>query len=265
MEIKIETKTITLENIQPYILCVTLQRPESRNAINSIMMQELRDLWHSLYVDQKNYRCIILTGAPPAFCAGADLKERNHIDLATWRKQHTLLEQAMLAMLDCPLAIIAAVNGAAYGGGLELVLASDFAYAATTAMFSQSEVKVGLMPGALGTQHLPRACGLQRAKELAFTGDAFTATDALQWGIINKMCEPDQLLQEAIKTAQKIVTNAPLAVKQVKKAMNMSQQLDIKSGFIYELEAYNQLLSSHDREEGIQAFNEKRKPQFIGE
>src|SRR5207245_10961056 len=104
-----------------------------------------------------------------AFCDGADLKERNHIDLATWRSQHAVLQQAMLAMMDCRIPIIAAVNGVAFGGGLELTLASDFAYAAHPAIFAQSETKLGIMPGAMGTQNLPRACGARRAKELAYT------------------------------------------------------------------------------------------------
>jgi len=242
-----------------------LNRPNVRNAINSVMMNELGKLWRGVFVDHGKIRCIILTGASPAFCAGADLKERNTITLSAWKKQHAVFEQAMLAMLDCPVPIIAAVNGAAFGGGLELTLASDFSYADKTATFSQSEVKVGLMPGALGTQHLPRACGIKRAKELTFTGAIFTAEEAYQWGIINKLCERGKLMDEVMATAKIIVANAPLAVKQAKKALNMSQHLDVKTGFFYEIEAYNQLLLTKDCSEGICAFNEKRDPVFVGE
>lgn len=259
------THTLQITHYNNHILIVALNRPESRNAINSVMMRELRDLWQNLFVHSEKLRCIILTGAAPAFCAGADLKERKDLDLETWRSQHALLEQAMLALLDCPIPIIAAVNGAAFGGGLELVMACDFAYAASDASFSQSEVRLGLMPGALGTQHLPRACGLKMAKELTFTGQRFSAHEALQWGIINKVFNNETLLDETIKTAKVIAENAPIAVRQSKKSLNMSQHLDIKSGFYYELEAYNQLLNTKDRSEGIMAFNEKRKADFIGE
>ncbi len=247
-----------------HVLIVTLNRPDARNAINSVMMRELRDLWQELCVNPDKIRCVVLTGAAPAFCAGADLKERNTITLETWHAQHIVFEQAMRAMLDCTIPIIAAVNGYAFGGGLELALASDFVYAATNAVFAQSEVKIGIMPGALGTQNLPRAAGLRRAKELTYTADSFFALQAFEWGIVNKVCEPDQLLTEVLLTAHKISANAPLAVQQAKKALNMSQHMDLKSGFAYELEAYNGLLPTKDREEGILAFNEKRQAEFVG-
>lgn len=264
MQVK-EFKTLQLEYADQTILKVCLNRPEVRNAINFQMMQDLLSLWQSLYVDSRNIICIILTGAEKAFCSGADLKERNSIDLPTWRKQHGVFEQSMLAMLDCPVPVIAAVNGVAFGGGLELVLASDFAYAVTTASFSMPEVKVGLMPGALGTQQLPRACGIRRAKELIFTGAQFSAQEAYDWGIINKLCDAETLLKEVTLTAQTISVHAPFAIRQAKKAINLSQHIDLKSGFFFELEAYNRLLNTKDREEGIRAFNEKRKPHFCGE
>lgn len=258
-------QTLNIEVRDKYILIVTLNRPSFRNAINSQMMAELRQLWQDLYVNHKSLRCVILTGAQKAFCAGADLKERDKLSLAEFKLQRGVFEQAMLSMLDCPIPIIAAVNGAAFGGGLELLLACDFAYAANEATFSQSEVKVGLMPGALGTQNLPRACGIKRAKELTFTGDIFSAQDAFDWGIVNKITTAENLLTEVLATAKKIGENAPMAVRQAKKALNMSQQMDIKSGFAFELEAYNRVLVSKDREEGIRAFNEKRKPVFMDE
>lgn len=259
-------QTLKIETIRPHILGVTLQRPEAMNAINSVMMKELWQLWSRLYADPSDLRCIILTGSgEKAFCAGADLKERRDIELSTWMQQHRFLQQAMLAMIDCPVPIIAAVNGAAFGGGLELTMASDFAYAATTATFAQSETKLGIMPGAMGTQNLPKACGLRRAKELCFTGAAFTAEQAWQWGIINQICAPQELMPTVIAVAEKIAQNAPVAVRQSKRAMNMSQHLDLKSGYFYEIESYNYLLKTKDREEGISAFNQKRIPIFSGE
>jgi len=250
---------------QSSILIVTLNRPQVKNAINIEMMRELRQLWQGIQTNPDEWRCIILTGSDNTFCAGADLKERKGMSLRIWKSQHIVLEQAMLAMLDCPIPIIAAVNGAAFGGGLELALASDFIYAADTAIFAQSEVKIGIMPAALGTQHLPRACGLRRAKELSFTAESFSATEAYHWGIVNKVCDLKHLMEEVLLTANKICKNAPLAIRQAKKSLNLSQHADIKSGYLFELESYNCLLPTKDREEGILAFNEKRSPVFKGE
>ena len=259
-------KTLSLEKPHEHILLVTLNRPEVRNAINIDMMQDLLSVWTVLFANPDKLRCVILTGAgEKAFCAGADLKERNQMSLDVWRQQYAVLQQAMLAMLDCPIPIIAAVNGAAFGGGLELTMASDFAYATDTATFGQSEVKVGIMPGALGTQNLPRAAGLRRAKELTFTADMFTAQQAFEWGIINKVCAQEELMHAVLATAIKIADNAPYAIRQAKKALNISQGLDLKSGYAFEVEAYHRLLPTKDREEGIRAFNEKRKPSFKNE
>lgn len=257
-------KTLLLQTISEHILIVTLNRPATRNAINIDMMHDLLKLWGDLSAAANKIRCVILTGSEGAFCSGADLKERKNMTLEIWQSQHDVLEQAMLAMFECPIPVIAAVNGAAFGGGLELVLASDFAYATYSATFAQSEVKIGIMPGAFGTQNLPRTTGLKRAKELSLTGAVFSAQEAFAWNIINKICEPEMLMDEVIATAQKICDNAPLAVQKVKSSLNMSQQLDIKMGFAYEMKAYNELLYSDDREEGIKAFNEKRKPTFLG-
>jgi enoyl-CoA hydratase len=259
-----EFKTLLVEKKSEYILLVTLNRPERRNAINIDMMHDLLHFWEWMSEKNNTTRCVILTGKDTAFCAGADLKERKEMNLEIWRGQHAVLQKAMRAMVDCPIPIIAAVNGAAFGGGLELTMASDFAYASTAATFAQSEVKIGIMPGAMGTQNLPNACGLRRAKELTFTAQTFSAQEAFEWGIINKLCSPEKLLEEVTQTAIKISENAPLAVKHVKKALNASQHLDIHSGFTFEVDAYNQLLMTEDRVEGIAAFNEKRKPNFSG-
>jgi enoyl-CoA hydratase len=263
MDFNFKTLQIKIENKNT--LVVTLNRPQILNAINIDMMNELHELWQELNENHDDLRCIVITGSGNAFCAGADLKERQNITLVSWKAQLAVLRKAMVAMLECPIPVICAVNGVAYGGGLEIILASDFAYAVKNTQFAQSEVKLGIMPGALGTQHLPRACGLRRAKELTFTGQSFSALEALDWGIINKVCEPDQLMQEVLVTANKICANAPLAIQQVKKSLNKSQEINIKIGFDFELKAYNRLLPTKDREEGIRAFNEKRKPEFIGE
>jgi enoyl-CoA hydratase len=257
-------QTIKVDQSNPAILIVTLHRPEVRNAINSIMMTELSQLWGELLKDSKQVRCIILTGEGQAFSAGADLKERKELPLDRWKTQHAVLVDAIKTMLQCPWPIIAAVNGAAFGGGLELVLASDFSFASTHATFGQSEVKIGLIPGALGTQHLPRVVGLPRAKELIFTGRTISAKEALTWGIVNQLFEPDQLMNEVLKMAEAIAKNAPLAVKEAKKALNFTRDFGILQGYNKELECYHFVLETEDRMEGIRAFNEKRQPIFKG-
>ena len=259
-------ETLHLEHFDKHILIVSLQRIQVRNAINSQMMRELQQLWEEEIPQHQALRCIILTGSgDKAFCAGADLKERLNISLKVWNQQHIALQKAMLAQVQCPIPIIAAVNGAAFGGGLELALACDFIYASYHASFAQSEVKLGIMPGAMGTQNLPRACGLRRAKELSFTGQVFNAEQALNWGIVNALFEPDQLMPRTLETAQQIAANAPLAVRQVKKSLQASLTMEITTGYQLELSAYQQLLPTKDRIEGIRAFNEKRKPLFHDE
>jgi enoyl-CoA hydratase len=245
---------------------VTLNRPEVRNALNTQMGLELRELWAGLYVDSEDVRCVVLTGAEDkAFCAGADLKERNNMTDAAWQRQHAVFEQMILAMMDCPVPILAAVSGAAYAGGLEMVAASDFAYAVPQARFALTEVTLGIMPGAGGTQNLPRAVGVRRAKEIVLTGTPFTAEEALRWGLVNRLCDDVVVLREAaLATAGRIASNAPISVRQAKKALNVSTQLDLKNGYMFELEAYNRTVPTEDRLEGVRAFGERRPPRFKG-
>lgn len=256
-------ETLLLAQAEPEILIITLNRPTVLNAINSVMMRELYALWGFLRFNYGKFRCIILTGmGERAFCSGADLKERQSLSVTTWQEQHAWLQQAMLAMVDCPIPVIAAINGIAFGGGLELAMACDFAYATNHAVFAQSETRLGIMPGAMGTQHLPRAIGMRRAKELCFTASQFDAETAYQYGLINRICAQTELMNETLRTAQTICQNAPIAVRQAKKSLNMSAHLDIKSGYAYEVEAYSRLLPTEDRKEGIQAFHDKRAPVF---
>ena len=244
---------------------ITLNRPEALNAMNTQMMTDLRDCFMQFYVDDSAARCLILTGAGErGFCTGADLKERHGMSDATWRQQHAVIEQAIKAMMDCPIPVIAAVNGAAYAGGLELALACDFVYAADHAKFALTEVTLGIMPGAAGTQNLPRAVGQRRAKEIILTGTSFTAADALTWGLANKVVPSAHLMAEVRAVAGKIAANAPISVKQAKKAIDKATELDRQTGYAFELEAYNRTVPTQDRQEGITAFNEKRKPIYKG-
>jgi enoyl-CoA hydratase/carnithine racemase len=145
-----------------------------------------------------------------------------------------------------------------------MALACDFAYAVPEARFALTEVTLGIMPGAGGTQLLPRAVGERRAKEIILTGRPFSAQEALDWGIVNRLCPRGELLAEAMKTAATICCNAPLSIRQAKKAIHHGLQMDLKNGLMFEIEAYNRLVATEDRSEGIRAFNEKRKPVFKG-
>lgn len=258
-------ETLHLERPAPHVLMVRLDRPDASNALNTQMGAELKQIWDSLYVDQQDVRCVVLTGTgEKAFCAGGDLKQRNNMTDVQWQQQHALFELGMIAMMNCPIPIIAAVNGAAYGGGCEFVAASDFAYAAESARFALTETSLGIMPGAMGTQNLPRAVGDRRAKEIILTAAPFTAAEALAWGLVNKVVPLADLLQTTMATATRIAGNAPISIRQAKKSISMASQTDIALGYKYEIEAYNRMVPTEDRLEGVRAFNEKRKPDFKG-
>jgi enoyl-CoA hydratase len=243
---------------------VTLNRPNVRNAMNTTMMGELRDCFAGFYVDQNAAACLVLSGAGTAFCAGADLKERKGMEDAAWRRQHAIAEQMIKAVMECPIPIIAAVNGAAFAGGMELALACDFVYAAASARFALTEVGLGIIPGAAGTQNLPRAVGVRRAKEIVLTAEAFSAEQALQWGMVNKLCADGELMTETLSVAKRIAENAPVSVRQAKKALDKATELDRATGYAFEIEAYNRTVATEDRQEGINAYNEKRKPRYKG-
>ena len=256
-------QTLALEPRDEHILLVTLNRPQVLNALNTQMGKDKIDLWTRLAAEPGALRCVVLSGAGDrAFCAGADLKERDGMTETVWRAQHEIFERAFMALMELPLPVIAAVNGHAFGGGLELALACDFIYAANGARMALSETRLGLMPGGAGTQNLARAAGERRAKELIFTAEPFTAEQGYDWGIVNRVC--DNAVQEALRTAEKIAANAPLAVRQAKKSVHYGLQMDLLTGYRFEIEAYNQLVATEDRQEGVRAFNEKRKPRFQG-
>jgi len=202
--------TLQLELINRHVLQITLHRPAASNALDTVMTRELLGIWQQLYADAADYQVVVLTGSgDKCFCAGADLKERNGLSTETWLQQHAVLEQMMLAMHDCPLPVIAAVNGAAFGGGLELVLNCDFAYGCAEARFAFPEPKLGFIPGAMGTQWLPRVVGLARASELCMTGRPFDASQALAWGLLNELVPRDHLLESVHQCADEILALSP--------------------------------------------------------
>jgi enoyl-CoA hydratase/carnithine racemase len=248
------------------ILLVTLNRPEVSNALNTRMGLDLVELFESLAIDLEGLRAVIITGSgDKAFCAGGDLKERNGMTDASWQAQHVIFERMVRALMGCPVPLIAAVNGAAYGGGCEIAAASDFVYAATHARFALTEVTLGIMPGAGGTQNLARAVGERRAKELILSGLPFTAAEAETWGLVNRVVEPADLLETTLAIARRIAANGPVAVRQAKQAIHRGMQMSVWDGLAFEIEAYNRLVPTEDRREGVRAFNEKRKPVFRGQ
>lgn len=258
-------QTILTDTPAPYVLRVTLNRPDVANAFNTQMMRDLLALWQDLATSDELPRCIVLTGAGDrAFCAGADLKERNTLTEAQWMAQHVIIEEQFKALIECPMPVIAAANGHAFAGGLEMLLACDFAYAVKSARFALTEVTLGLMPGAGGTQTLSRAVGERRAKEIILTGKPFEAAQALEWGVVNALYEPDALMPAALETATRIASNAPIAVKEARRSIHGGLQKDLAAAMRFEIECYNKLVPTEDRSEGVRAFNEKRKPEFKG-
>ena len=235
------------------------------NAFNTQMAQDLVDAFEAITMDPGDTRVLVLTGSGDrAFCAGGDLKERNGMSDTAWGRQHLIYERMARAILNCPTPIIGVINGAAYGGGCELVAAVDFAYVAEGAKFAQTEVKFWIIPGAWGTQTLALAIGERRAKELILTGQVFDADQALDWGLANAIYPLKELMPAALATAQTLAENAPIAVRQAKQAIGKGRQMSLADGLSFEIEAYNQTITSQDRREGVKAFNEKRKPKFSG-
>jgi enoyl-CoA hydratase len=258
-------ETLQIASLDDGILQVLLDRPAAANAMNTQMGHDLLAMLTRLAAEPGETRCVVLSGSGArAFCAGGDLKERNGMTDAQWQAQHLVFERMIRALIDCPLPVIAAVNGAAYGGGLEIALGCDFIYASSAARFALTEVTLGIMPGCGGTQNLPRAVGERRAKELILSGAAFSAEEALGFGLVNRVCEPDKLLAAAIEAARRIARNGPLAVRQAKHAIHHGLELSLANGMLLEIEAYNRLVPTDDRREGILAFNEKRPARFTG-
>ena len=258
-------ETLVLERRGEHTLLARLNRPQALNALNTKMGDELMDLWNRLTADAGAVRCVVLTGTGErAFCAGADLKERDGMTVEAWRAQHEGFERSFVALVECPVPVIAALNGVAMGGGLELALCCDFIYAAKGARLALPEASRGLMPGGMGTQNLGRAAGERRAKEMILSGRPVDAEQGCAWGIVNRVCEPGKLLEEALAAAQAIADNAPLSVRQAKRSIHYGLDMDLLTGYRFEIEAYNRLVDTDDRREGVRAFVEKRKPDFRG-
>jgi enoyl-CoA hydratase len=258
-------ETITVERRDDCVLLITLNRPEAANALNTQMGLDLMELFEGLTIDVEGLRTAILTGrGTKAFCAGGDLKQRNGMTDEAWQAQHLVFERMLRGIMGCPIPVIAAVNGAAYGGGCEIAAAADFIYASMDARFALTEVTLGIMPGTGGTQNLARAVGERRAKELILSGLPFSASEAEAWGLVNRVLPPPQLMEATLAIADRIAGNGPMSVRQAKQAIHRGLQMSLADGLTFEIEAYNRLVPTEDRREGVLAFNERRKPNFQG-
>ena len=255
--------TIKVTEPQIGITVISFARPEVANALSTQMGRDLLDIWSKLRADQA-LRCVILAGEGKHFQAGADLKERNGMSDETWAEQHRLFEAMIRAQLACPVPVIAAVHGAAMGGGSEMTLACDFAYAAQGARFGLPEASLGIIPGLGGTQLLTRAVGPRRALELLATARPFSAEQAAEYGLVSAVVAPEALMETVLEVAGRIAVVAPLSVRGLKRVVHGGLDLDLPEAMELELSVYNHLFTTADRREGVGAFNEKRTAVFAG-
>ncbi|MFB0844721.1 enoyl-CoA hydratase [Paenibacillus oleatilyticus] len=258
-------KTVLSTSIGNGIVLITLNRPEAANALSIKMLEELRAAAASCKFD-RSVRCIVVTGAgEKAFCAGADLKERAGMDMNQVRRTVALIRETINELEALPQPVIAAVNGAAFGGGAELALACDLRIASETAAFALTETSLGIIPGAGGTQRLPRLIGKGRAKELIFTARKIDAEEARGMGLVEYVAPPEVLIDKALEIADRIARNAPVAVTQAKFAIDKGFDADLGTGLAIENNAYEVTIPTKDRLEGLEAFKNKRPPIFKGE
>jgi enoyl-CoA hydratase/carnithine racemase len=260
---KMISDTVRCE-VKDGIATLTLNRPEVMNALNFEIVRALDQHLETMRFDAA-VRVVVLTGAgPKAFCAGADLKERAGLSPEQVKAFLFLLRQVFEAIEHYPKPVIAAVNGVAFGGGLEVALAADLRLAAESAVVGLTETRLAIIPGGGGTQRLPRLIGVGKAKELIFTGRRISAAQALSIGLVNQVCPPEQLQAEALKLAAEICQGGPIAVQQAKYAINAGMQSDLHTGLAIEANAYQICIPTEDRLEGLAAFREKRKPVYKG-
>jgi enoyl-CoA hydratase/carnithine racemase len=258
-------KTVHFKELDNGIALITLNRPHAANALSTNMLEELKAILDSCQFDP-SIRCVIITGAgEKVFCAGADLKERAGMDAQTVKKTVSLIRNCINQIEGLPQPVIAAVNGSAFGGGTELALACDIRVVSETAMFALTETSLGIIPGAGGTQRLPRLVGKGRAKELIFTARRMDAAEAKEIGLAEYVVNRESLLEKASELAGQIVRNAPIALAQAKFAIDKGYDTDLQTGLAIEQSAYEITIPTKDRLEGLQAFKEKRTPHYKGE
>ena len=247
------------------IVTLTLNRPEVMNSLNFPLLHALKAQVEAFRF-RRDLRVIIISGSGErAFCSGADLKERATLNPDQVREYIFTIRNLFTSIEELNKPVIAAVNGIALGGGTELALASDIRIASFNASMGLTETRLAIIPGAGGTQRLPRLVGKGKAKELIFTGQRIDAQEALKIGLVNKICEPQDLLAECQKMAAMICETGPVAIEQAKYAINYGLETDLNTGLAIESNAYWLTIPTKDRLEGLAAFREKRKPVYKGE
>ena len=256
-----DQEVLLLERMDP-IAKITLNRPNLLNALNSDLMKKLADLLEELDQDEA-IRVIVLTGNKKAFAAGADIKELSETKPVEFVMKQFFRDWERIRKITKPL--IAAVSGYALGGGNELAMCCDMIIASDTAQFGQPEILLGVIPGAGGTQRLTKAAGSKKAMEMILTGKNISAEEALKWGLINRIVPAEELEQETMALAKEIAEKPPVAVRLAKQAVLKAQELPLEHGLNFEQNAFFLLFSSKDQSEGMNAFLEKRKPNFRGE
>ena len=247
---------------EDHIAVITMNRPKSMNAINNKFIKELKQVFDEIEGDPET-GAVIITGTGKAFAAGADIKEIQGIGSPADAHAFVSEIQALFCQIEnLEKPVIAAVNGLAFGGGCEITLACDLRIAAENAFFGLPEIKIGVLPGAGGTQRLPRLVGVGRAKEILFTGDPIDAAEAYRIGLANRVVPLDSLMDESKKLASDLMNRPGYAFKMIKGCVNNGLNMDLKSALAYEARCFEFLFSTEDQKEGMKAFVEKRKPVF---
>ena len=243
----------------------TLARPEAMNALNRAMVEAITHAATAARDDVEARVVIVDALGDRAFCAGADLKERAGMNDEQVADTVAGISRAMRAVEEIPVPTIAAINGAALGGGFELALACDIRIASSAASMGLPETTLAIIPGGGGTQRLPRIAGLARAKELIFTGRRISAGEALQFGIVHEVVAADELRPRASALGRTIAANGPIAVRAAKEAITRGMELPLEEAIALEQELYKRTIPTKDRREGLEAFREKRPPVYRGE
>lgn len=253
-----------LFEVKDYIATVTINRPKALNALSPAVAAELHDCFSKINGDEA-IKVVVLTGAgDKAFVAGADIAEMSKMTALESRFFSQQLQGVTTLMEEMPQPVIAAVNGFALGGGTEIAMACDFIYASEKAKFGQPEITLGVIPGAGGSQRLPRLVGKGWAKELCLTGEIIPASLAKEIGLVNRVFPPEELMDAVMKTAKAIAAKGRASTWAVKELINRGLEMPLAHGLRFEAEAFATCFDSPDRAEGMGAFLEKRKAEFKG-